>query len=47
MKQKFAEVNNALHKHWLTKFKSPMQESDFDEAPVDFDEQESDCRRLV
>ena len=39
---KFAEVNNALHKHWLTKFKAPMQASDFDEAPVDFDEQESD-----
>ena len=24
---KFAEVNNALHKHWLTKFKAPMQAS--------------------
>ena len=25
--KKFAEVNNALHKHWLTKFKAPMQAS--------------------
>ena len=39
---KFAKVNNALHKHWLTNFKALMQVSDFDEAPVDFDEQESD-----
>ena len=36
------EIYNALLKHWLTKFNTPMQAPDFDQAPVDFDGQESD-----
>ena len=39
---KYADVNNALHKHWLTKFKVPMKAADFDEAQISFDEGEID-----
>ena len=37
-----SDVNNALHKHWLTKYKVPMKTTDFNEAPLSFDDGEKD-----
>lgn len=39
---KYPDVNNALHKHWHTKYKGPMKAADFDEAPTSFDADEID-----
>ena len=39
---KYPDANNALHRHWLTKFKAPMKADDFLEAPQSFDEYETD-----
>ena len=38
---KYPDANNALHRHWLTKFKAPMKADDFLEAPESFDEHET------
>jgi hypothetical protein len=39
---KTPDVNNALHKHWHTKYKGPMKSADFNDAPHSFDEGEID-----
>ena len=39
---KYPDVNNALHKHWITKYKVPMKVADFHDAPISFDEGEID-----
>jgi hypothetical protein len=39
---KFPDVNNALHKHWLTKYKTPMTAAAFDVAPISFDDAETE-----
>jgi hypothetical protein len=39
---KYPDINNALHKHWHTKYKGPMKAADFNDAPLSFDEGEID-----
>ena len=39
---KYPEVSNALHNHLSTKNKGPMKATDFENAPISFDENETD-----
>ena len=39
---KYPDVNNALHKHWLTKYNKPMTAAAFDVAPISFDDAETE-----
>lgn len=37
---RYVDVNNALHRHWLSKFKDPMKAADFDAGPLGFEDDE-------